>query len=119
MESFYLAGHSFGGYIAGLYCCAYPARVKKLLLCSPIGIRNPPLGETWESRFEGNKESGRGPPGYVKPLMGWFWKQKFSPFGPGRFMGQRQQIKLLNLYVKSKVKIEDEDEAYAIINFMY
>jgi len=73
LKSFYLAGHSFGGYIAGLYTSKYPERVKKLLLVSPIGIRQTPVGETWQKRFEARKENaggdGGGPPGYVKPMM--------------------------------------------------
>jgi pimeloyl-ACP methyl ester carboxylesterase len=47
MGSFYLAGHSFGGYIAGNYAVKYPQYIKKLLLISPIGIRVPPDDENW------------------------------------------------------------------------
>jgi len=87
LENFYLAGHSFGGYIAGLYTAKFPNRVQKLLLVSPIGIRVPPEGETWEQRFEKRAADGNGPPGFVKPMMNFFWSHHFSPFGPGRFMG--------------------------------
>lgn len=86
IDKFYLAGHSFGGYIAGLYTAKYPQNVIKLHLVSPIGCRVTPEGETWQQRFE-ERPDGSGPPGYVKPMMGFFWKKKFSPFGPGRFMG--------------------------------
>ena len=47
MTGFVLAGHSFGGYLAGNYAVKFPQHVKKLLLISPIGIRVPPPGESW------------------------------------------------------------------------
>jgi pimeloyl-ACP methyl ester carboxylesterase len=33
-----IAGHSFGGYIAGMYAAKYPERILNLHLISPIGI---------------------------------------------------------------------------------
>jgi len=37
-----LGGHSFGGFICGLYACRYPQYVKKLLMFSPLGINPMP-----------------------------------------------------------------------------
>jgi pimeloyl-ACP methyl ester carboxylesterase len=42
--NFILAGHSFGGYIGGLYALKYPENVKKLLMLSPIGMNKIPDG---------------------------------------------------------------------------
>jgi cardiolipin-specific phospholipase len=42
LKSIILAGHSFGGYIAGCYTEAFPDRVEKLILISPLGIPAPP-----------------------------------------------------------------------------
>jgi pimeloyl-ACP methyl ester carboxylesterase len=56
IDNFVLAGHSFGGYIAGNYAVKYHRHVKKLLMLSPIGVRMPKKGETWQERFE--KRSG-------------------------------------------------------------
>ena len=41
LKKFYLAGHSFGGFIAGHWAlkCHKEAKLKKLLLISPVGIR--------------------------------------------------------------------------------
>jgi len=41
LKNFYLAGHNFGGFIAGHWAlkCHQEAKIKKLLLISPIGIR--------------------------------------------------------------------------------
>jgi len=38
IKEFYLAGHSFGAYIAANYVLRYPGIAKKLLLVSPVGI---------------------------------------------------------------------------------
>ena len=38
VQTFYMAGHSFGGYLAGLYAYYYPHSVKKLYLISPSGV---------------------------------------------------------------------------------
>lgn len=38
LTDFILAGHSFGGYISGLYASYYPQHLKKLLMLSPVGV---------------------------------------------------------------------------------
>lgn len=38
LDTFYLAGHSFGGYMSTHYAMKYQQRVKKLLLISPAGF---------------------------------------------------------------------------------
>jgi pimeloyl-ACP methyl ester carboxylesterase len=38
LTDFILEGHSFGGYISGLYTTKYHHHVKKLLMLSPAGI---------------------------------------------------------------------------------
>lgn len=40
LESCYLVGHSFGGWVAAAYALAYPAAVKGLILAAPAGIRD-------------------------------------------------------------------------------
>ncbi len=44
LTDFVLAGHSFGGYIGGLYALKYPENVKKLLMLSPLGLNKVPDG---------------------------------------------------------------------------
>jgi|NOAtaT_7_FD_contig_81_549811_length_1034_multi_2_in_0_out_0_1 abhydrolase domain-containing protein 5 len=39
IQSFILAGHSFGGYISGMYFKKYHEFVEKLILISPLGMR--------------------------------------------------------------------------------
>ena len=38
LKDFVLAGHSFGGYVSGLYTIKHPQNVKKLLMLSPLGV---------------------------------------------------------------------------------
>ncbi len=40
IESCYLLGHSFGGWVAAAYALAYPEAVQGLLLAAPAGIRD-------------------------------------------------------------------------------
>lgn len=42
LTGFVLAGHSFGGYVSGLYACRYHQHVKKLLMLSPAGVTSYP-----------------------------------------------------------------------------
>ena len=44
LKDFILAGHSFGGYISGLYACKYPQHIKKLMMLSPAGVCTKPEG---------------------------------------------------------------------------
>ena len=48
LEKMILAGHSFGGYVAGCYTESFPSRVEKLILISSIGIPSPPGNQTPE-----------------------------------------------------------------------
>ena len=46
LDSFVLAGHSLGGYLAGRYAYKYPLSIKGLVLISPAGIPPLPPAET-------------------------------------------------------------------------
>ena len=120
LTTFVLAGHSFGGYIVGNYALRHHEYVTKLILISPIGIRQEPEGENWEERFERKvRQAGQGPPRWVKPSVKLVWLTKLSPFTVGRFLGQRQTVKMLQNYVASRHKSTTEDEKQAIVNYMY
>jgi pimeloyl-ACP methyl ester carboxylesterase len=42
LSGFYIAGHSFGGFIVGNYALRYKQHIKRVLLISPIGIKEIP-----------------------------------------------------------------------------
>jgi cardiolipin-specific phospholipase len=52
LESFLLAGHSFGGYISGCYALKHPQHVAKLLLLSPVGIPEKPAGYSLKEKLK-------------------------------------------------------------------
>jgi len=77
LDSFYLAGHSFGGYISGHYCLRYQSQVKKLFLLSPIGITNHKQEKTTE---EVKKEMGFFK-GMAFGVLMQFYEKRMTPNG--------------------------------------
>ena len=87
LKDFYLAGHSLGGYLAGHYAVRYSKYIRKLLLFSPIGIRDPPEDETWEDKMDRSNINGQQMNPLMKPILSLAWDGKISPMGVGRFFG--------------------------------
>jgi pimeloyl-ACP methyl ester carboxylesterase len=111
ITNFVLAGHSFGGYLVGNYAVKYHQHVKKLLLISPIGIRQPQVDmevlekkDTWQEKLHkgGAENSDESPPVWLKPTFDFVWSNKISPFGIGRFMGETQTKGIIERYVNNK-----------------
>lgn len=61
LTGFILAGHSFGGYICGLYAVKHHQHIVKLLLMSPLGVPKKPEGFSLEELMQG-LPSRRKPP---------------------------------------------------------
>jgi pimeloyl-ACP methyl ester carboxylesterase len=40
-----MAGHSFGGYLSGMYSSKYEKNLEKLILISPLGFRQATMEE--------------------------------------------------------------------------
>jgi cardiolipin-specific phospholipase len=64
LTDFILAGHSFGGYVVGNYALKYHQHIKKLLLLSPIGIRDTTgfSEEQYQQELDRRFEGRRRPP---------------------------------------------------------
>ena len=88
ITDFYLAGHSWGGYMVGNYACKYHSHIKKLLLLSPVGISS-------ELKMDFNRQVGRRkrPPkccvscciipciGCIRPCINHLWHtRRISPW---------------------------------------
>lgn len=76
-----LVGHSFGGYIAGVYALKHPQHVERLVLLSPVGVPERPPPE---------QDPVRQLPWFVRPLVGTFralWSLNVSPQGVLRALG--------------------------------
>jgi pimeloyl-ACP methyl ester carboxylesterase len=98
LKGFILAGHSYGGYIAGNYALKYPSNIKKILFLSPIGItkRNADKSKWLKEK------SGRGPPAFIRPFAEYIFKKKISPFAVGRKLGTSFTKRAIKGYVEKR-----------------
>ena len=74
LKDFVLAGHSFGGYVAGIYACRYYKYIKKLLLLSPAGAATKPEDFNFEEEIEKYPRNKRPPKWVLKnahKVWGW------------------------------------------------
>jgi cardiolipin-specific phospholipase len=62
---------------------------------------------------------GKGPPGWAKALISWGWEKNISPFSFARFAGRTGTLKFIAGYVKNRQKVDNEDQASAIRDYMY
>lgn len=127
ITDFYLVGHSFGGYLAGLYSSKYTQHVKKLICISPIGFEIKPEG--WDiSKIKQRKVINHkgelvqrvGPPrfvGYLKP--DWIWSKKITPHRMFRALGARLTKAGLARYVSKRLSTDSEDEKEALQGFLF
>jgi pimeloyl-ACP methyl ester carboxylesterase len=104
LTNFYLAGHSFGGYLVGNYALKYHKHIKKLVLLSPVGIRVPVKQLDGYEEFvmkakQVRAQGGAAPPLYYHAIMKILWRQEMSPFGFIKFVGDKQTKKLLAGYL--------------------
>jgi pimeloyl-ACP methyl ester carboxylesterase len=67
LSGFYLAGHSFGGYLMGTYAALHPLHIKKLILLSPLGIKKRPENFKAKNMFY---PEGYGPPNWAAKVIG-------------------------------------------------
>lgn len=95
LTNFYLAGHSYGGYLCGLYAAWKPEHIKKLLLLSPLGLKQRPENfNLCMLRFQNN----RGPPRWFLPLANKLWG-KLTPFSIVRKLCDKRVRKGLRSYI--------------------
>jgi pimeloyl-ACP methyl ester carboxylesterase len=76
LTDFILCCHSLGGYIGGHYACIYKQHVRKLILLSPIGLRDDPhvVNMKDPQKFQLLKELG---------IVSYVWNTRISPFQLG------------------------------------
>ena len=92
LKDFYLAGHSFGGYISANYALKYPQNIKKLLMLSPVGVCKKP-----ENYSFGNFG------GTFAKIVRTAWKNKWSPFGVLRNCGSLIGNSLIKKYISRRM----------------
>jgi pimeloyl-ACP methyl ester carboxylesterase len=108
LESFILAGHSFGGYISGCYSLRYPTRVTKLLLLSPAGVAERPseiIEDVLSWKFR-----------WVNKFLLFFWIKNISLIEIMRKFGPFSGI-VIRSYMKGKYNVEP-NELEDVWNFL-
>lgn len=95
LTNFFIAAHSYGGYLFGTYAAKYPQHVRKLLLLSPLGTKQRP--ENWDlsrTRFM----RGMGPPAWAVSIAKSLWG-KFSPISLLKLRSEAKVREGLNSYI--------------------
>ena len=100
IRDFFLAGHSFGGYICGHYAIKHSDKIRKLLMLSPAGVVVKPENYVFGVARPRN---GQGPPKFVQNIARLTWKHKWSPFGMMRKSGGLIGKKLIKTYITRRL----------------
>ena len=96
LTNFYVAAHSYGGYIFGTYASLYPQHIRKLVLLSPLGIKPAPEDfDVARIRFM----RGNGPPKWVVGIASALWG-KISPFSVLKLRSEAKVREILNGYIQ-------------------
>lgn len=111
LEKFILAGHSFGGYVSGIYAVKYPQYVERLLLLSPAGVGDYPEYNFDEYIQKRREAGGRVPSDRFIKVIKKAWRDKVSPFGILRKLGWFGSHKLVKRAVGRRMPgIPDEEK---------
>lgn len=102
ITDFILAGHSFGGYVCGLYASKYHRYVKKLLMLSAAGISKKPEDFDIMRELEKFPKKKR-PPKFMINLFPKVWNKRCSPFGIMRAGGRVMVPLMLRGYAKNRL----------------
>lgn len=93
IEQFAIAGHSFGGYMAGAYALKHPERVSSLVLVSPAGLGGAPH-ESTSHDYSWKVRSLIG----IAGSLHWLG---VTPHGFFKFLGASNARKLLTRYERN------------------
>lgn len=117
ITDFYLVGHSWGGYISGLYSLQYSQHIKKLILVSPIGFQFEPDDFNWY-KIETRSGFRAGPPPNMFGVGGyeWAWSKRINHFQIYRYFGEFVGRKAWRSHAFNRMVPDrpvEEKEAYA------
>ena len=101
-REYYLAGHSFGGFIAAKYAVKYPSdKLLKLLLISPVGVPKKP--ENYDHNdFVGDLNSSVKRAG--GKIMMKLWDKNYSPISLLRMGGSLTTSAFLKAYINDRME---------------
>lgn len=104
LEQFDLVAHSMGGYLATQYALTHPARVRRLVLVSPVG---------WAAKPEGELARGR-----AGGLFGCLWDAGVGNFGFLRALGRLARGTAKSAVV-GRFRIQDEEERALVADYFW
>ncbi|OMJ77851.1 hypothetical protein SteCoe_22486 [Stentor coeruleus] len=107
LERFFLAGHSFGGYISGCYNIRFPQHVAGLLMLSPGGVAERPLDGDGRSVWES---------GWINKLLLFLWLKHVSFLEIMRKLGP-MSAKVMKSYMNGKFNLP-KDEFEAVTDYL-
>lgn len=109
--SFYICGHSFGGYISGCYALRYQQYLKGVVLISPAGMSEKPRTPTEKHRKDTFIVK------FAKRTVDFFWKRNITPTAFIRMAGP-MSTKVMQIYTRSRMQHLPEVELIALENYL-
>jgi cardiolipin-specific phospholipase len=111
LDDFYIAGHSFGGYISGAYLIKHPERVRGICFISPAGMSAEPeklpdfeSEDNWFIRF-------------ARRTINFLWKANVTPADFIRHAGPLS-ARLMRVYTSSKFNALPDYEIEALETYL-
>lgn len=118
LKDFYLAGHSYGGYIVGNYACKYHRHLKKILLLSPIGINTNVKTNESNFRKKMRRRGRRKPSRIIRHLLKRMFESRISVFQIMRRFGKPFTKFWIKNHAANHIRLE-KDEMKLVIDFWY
>lgn len=102
---FVLAGHSFGGYLAGCYATQYPQHVSSLVFISAVGVPTMPSEYNYFTELSGKSWKER----WLFKAIVYLWVRDVTPMAVIRRFGYFSSFGIRK-YCKHRVELTDPEE---------
>ena len=103
IDRFILAGHSLGGYVAGVYAMKYPQYIEHLILISPVGVPERP---------KNSEESLKNYSWKVRTMFKTFaklWNSGWTPHDIVRISGPKGKVLIQKIVQRRLFRLDDNN----------